>query len=63
VKIYPGVAVVRVDDRWRARLTPEEFNGPRSLIKKNLTFTTAGELYRMNRVLCLRVKHVTQIGS
>jgi hypothetical protein len=23
-KIYPGVAVVRVNDKWRARLTPEE---------------------------------------
>ena len=61
-KIYPGVAVVRVNDNWRARLTPEEFNGPRKLIKKDSTFTAVGELYRMNGILCLRVKHVTRIG-
>ncbi|MFH0897040.1 MAG: DEAD/DEAH box helicase [Candidatus Bathyarchaeota archaeon] len=61
-KIYTGIAVVRVDEKWRARLTPEEFNGPRNLIKKNSTFTAVGELYKMNGVLCLRVKNVTQIG-
>jgi len=33
-KIYPGFAVVMVDDSFRARLEPSAYNGPRDLIKK-----------------------------
>jgi len=59
-KIYPGVAVVRVNDKWRARLEPYEYNGPRSLIKKNSRFKAVAELYRMNGKLCIRIKEVIQ---
>ena len=59
-KIYPGVAVVRVNDKWRARLDPYDYNGPRSLIKKNSRFRAAAELYRMNGKLCIRIKEVIQ---
>jgi Fanconi anemia group M protein len=60
-KIYPGVAVVRVNDKWRARLEPYEYNGPRNLIKKNSRFRAVAELYRMDGKLCIRIKEVTQI--
>jgi hypothetical protein len=33
-KIYPGFAVVMVDDSFRARLEPSAYNGPRDLIKE-----------------------------
>jgi ERCC4-related helicase len=60
-KIYHGSAVVRVDDKWRARMTPEEYDGPRNLIKKNSHFRASAKLYRLNGTLCLRVKEVTEI--
>ena len=62
-KIYPGVAVVRVNDKWRARLEPYEYNGPRNLIKKNSRFRAVAELYRMDGKLCIRIKEVTQTLS
>jgi Fanconi anemia group M protein len=62
-KIYQGQAVVRINDKWRARLLSQEYNGPRNLIKKNSTFTAAGELYKTNGTLCLRINEVTQIIS
>lgn len=61
-KIYSSVAVVRINDKWRARLTPQDYNGPRNLIKKNSKFTVLGNLYRANGVLCLRVKDVIRIN-
>ena len=60
-KIMPGVAIVIVDDKWRARLMPEDYNGPRSLIKKNSKFKAVAELYRLNGTLCVKVKAVTEI--
>jgi DNA-binding transcriptional ArsR family regulator len=37
-KIYPGFAVVMVDDSFRARLEPSAYNGPRDLIRKGRRF-------------------------
>jgi Fanconi anemia group M protein len=37
-KVYPGSAVVMVDDSFRARLEPSAYNGPRDLIKKGRRF-------------------------
>ena len=59
-KIYPGVAVVKVNGKWRARLDPYDYNGPRNLIKKNSRFKAVAELYRMNGKLCIRIKDVIQ---
>lgn len=59
-KIYPGSAVVRVNDKWRARLDPHDYEGPAKLIKKNSRFKAVAELYRMNGVLHIRVRDVTQ---
>jgi len=60
-KIIPGSAVVVVDDKWRARLLPGDYNGPRSLIKKNSRFRASAQLYRVEGTLCVRVKEVTEI--
>jgi len=59
-RIYPGSAVVKVNDKWRARMAAEEYSGPRSLVKKNSRFKATADLYRMNGRLCIRVTEVTQ---
>ncbi len=60
-KIYPGSAVVLINDRWRARMTPQDFEGPASMIKKNARFKARGTLYRDENTLCFRVRQVTQV--
>jgi Fanconi anemia group M protein len=60
-KIYPNIAIVIVNDKWRARLTPEDYNGPKALIKKNSRFKATAELYKMNGTLCVRVNEVVQV--
>lgn len=60
-KVYPGSAVVIVNDKWKARLTSEDYNGPRNLIKKNSRFRASAQLYRIEEKLCIRVKDVTEI--
>jgi Fanconi anemia group M protein len=60
-KIYPGNAVVLINDKWRARLAHEDFEGPAGLVKKNAKFKARGILYRDKGTLCFRVQEVTQI--
>jgi len=60
-KIYSGKAVVTVNDEWRARLTPEDYNGPRGLMKKNSRFMAVADLYRIDGTLCIRIDEVTKI--
>jgi len=60
-KIYPGSAVVLINNKWRARLIHEEYNGPRNLIKKNSRFRAKAELYRLKGTLCISVDEVTAI--
>jgi len=60
-KILPGRAVCMINDRWRARLVPEEYDGPLSLMKKNMRFRARGHLYHEGETLCLRVQGVTEI--
>ena len=50
-----------VNDKFRARLTPEEYNGPKALIKKNSRFKATADLYRLGGTLCIRVKEVVEI--
>jgi Fanconi anemia group M protein len=60
-KIYQGSAVVRVDDKWRARLDRYEYSGPRNIIKKNVRFRAIARLYRLKGTLCISVNEVTEI--
>jgi hypothetical protein len=60
-KIYPNVAVVIVNDKWKTRLTLEEYNGSKALIKKNSRFKATADLYKMGGTLCIRVNEDVQI--
>jgi Fanconi anemia group M protein len=62
-KIYPGSAVVLINDKWRARMTPQDFEGPSGTIKKDARFKARGTLYREGNTLCFRVRQVTQLLS
>jgi hypothetical protein len=59
-KIYPNEAVIMVNDKFRARLTPEEYNGPKALIKKNSRFKATADLFRLDGTLCIRIKEVVE---
>jgi len=61
-KIYPGKAVVLINDRWRARITPQDFEGPANVIKKDARFRARGTLYHDGNTLCFRIKEVIQIS-
>ena len=60
-KIIPNAAILVVNDKWRARLTPQEYNGPKALIKKNSRFKATADLYHLDGTLYIRVKQVTEI--
>ena len=59
-KVLTGLAVVWVDDRWRARLSPEDYEGPRDLMRKGARFRALCRLYHDSGVLCVRVRQVMQ---
>jgi Fanconi anemia group M protein len=46
-KVYPDFAVVLVDDRFRARLEPSTYNGPRELIKKGRRFRARATITKL----------------
>lgn len=65
-KVYPGRAVVWVDDKWRARMEVWNFEGPESLVKKSARFLARAELYHEgtsgnDRILCVRVDEIVQV--
>ncbi|MDH5266607.1 MAG: hypothetical protein OEW62_02885 [Candidatus Bathyarchaeota archaeon] len=60
-KVLPGRAVCIVNKKWRARLVPEEYEGPPNLIKKNMRFKARGTLYHEGKALCIQVRRVTEI--
>ena len=60
-RVLTGRAVCLINDRWRARLAPEEYEGPPNLIKKNTRFKARGTLYHEGKTLCIRVRRVTEI--
>jgi hypothetical protein len=59
-KIYPGSAVVKINDKWRARLEPHNYEGPANLIKKGSRFKATAELYKINGTLHVRIKDIAQ---
>jgi Fanconi anemia group M protein len=60
-KIYPGKAVVLINDKWKARLTAQDFDGPPSIIKRDAKFKVNGILYHDGDTLCLRIREVIQL--
>lgn len=59
-KIYSGMAIVRVNDRWRAMLSHEDYFGPRELIRKDSCFKAVASMHRFNGKLCIRITDVIQ---
>jgi len=62
-KIYPGKAVVLINDKWRARITPQDFEGPSNIFKKDARFKARGIFYHDGDTLCFRVREVIQLLS
>ena len=60
-KVLPGKAVCVINKKWRAKLVPEEYEGPPHLIRKNMRFRAKCTLYREGRTLCIQVQRVTEI--
>ena len=59
-KIVSGHAVVWVDGKWRATLLPENYTGPRELIKKGRSFQALCSLYDDAGTLNVNVRQVVQ---
>ena len=60
-KVYPGRVVAWINDKWRARILPEDFEGPPQMLKKDSRFTARGSLYREDGVLCFRVIKIVDL--
>jgi Fanconi anemia group M protein len=60
-KVYPGFAVVLVDYRFRARLEPSTYNGPRELIKKGRRFRARATVTKLNGRTALLVHDVIEV--
>jgi Fanconi anemia group M protein len=59
-KIYPGFAVVLVDDSFRARLEPSAYNGPRDLIKKGRRFKARATITKMEGTTTVLIHDVVE---
>jgi Fanconi anemia group M protein len=59
-KVYPGFAVVLVNDRFRARLEPSTYNGPKELIKKGRRFRARATVIRMNEKTAILIHDVVE---
>jgi Fanconi anemia group M protein len=60
-KVYPGFAVVLVDDRFRARLEPSTYNGPRELIKKGRRFRARATVTKLNGKTAILIHDVVEV--
>jgi ERCC4-related helicase len=59
-KIYPGFAVVMVDDSFRARLEPSAYNGPRDLIKKGRRFKARATIKKMEGTTTVLIHDIVE---
>jgi Fanconi anemia group M protein len=59
-KIYPGFAVVMVDDSFRARLEPSAYNGPRDLIKKGRRFKARATVTKVEGTTTVLIHDVVE---
>jgi len=60
-KVYPGFAVVLVNERFRARLEPSTYNGPRELIKKGRRFKARATITKLNGKTAILVHDVVEV--
>jgi len=59
-RVLPGAAMVSVNGQT-AKLTPENYGGPRKLLKKNTAFKAQGNLYQLNGELHVAIRHIVQV--
>jgi Fanconi anemia group M protein len=59
-KVYPGFAVVLVDDRFRAKLEPSTYNGPRELIKKGKKFKARATITKLDGKTAILIHDVVE---
>jgi Fanconi anemia group M protein len=59
-KVYPGFAVVVVDDKFRARLEPSTYNGPRELIKKGRRFKARATITKLEGKTAILIHDVVE---
>ncbi|MEM4315669.1 MAG: helicase-related protein [Nitrososphaerota archaeon] len=57
-KIYPGFAIVLVDEKFRARLEPSRYNGPRDNIKKGKVFKAMTTITKIGGVTYVSVHDI-----
>jgi hypothetical protein len=57
---YSGFAVVLVDDRFRARLEPFTYNGPRELIKKGRRFRARATVTKLSGKTAILIHDVVE---
>ncbi len=62
-KVLPGKAILLVDGKWRSVLTPDQYNGPRELIRKGAKFSAEADLYQEDGKLHVRIISVDRILS
>jgi hypothetical protein len=55
LKVQLGEAILLVDGKLRAVLLPNDYNGPRELLRKNRRFSAISELYEHEKVLYARI--------
>ena len=60
-KILRGKAIVIVDDKWRAILYPENYSGPRYLLKRGRRLKTFSKLYKIGGKLHIRIYNVLKL--
>lgn len=60
-KILPGMAILLVDEKWRAILTPESYEGPRDILRKGTRFRAAADLYKREGRLHARIWGVESV--
>jgi hypothetical protein len=60
-KVYPGFATVLVDDKFRARLEPSTYNGPRELIKKGKKFKARATITKLSGKTAILIHDVVEV--
>ncbi|MEN3047855.1 MAG: hypothetical protein ABDH63_03630 [Candidatus Caldarchaeales archaeon] len=59
-RVYKGFAVVKVNDRFRARLSSTDYNGPSGLIKRGSVFMARATVTRIDGRTGIVVHDVVQ---
>ncbi len=62
-KVMMGKAILIVDNKWRSVLIPQEYSGPRDLIRRGAKFEATAEFYNQEGKLHARIYSVDRILS